>query len=61
MDIIIILSWCIWMARNDFIFQGLQHDLDSVRGRFKKEFSLVIYGAKESLKQPMNTWLQLFV
>jgi hypothetical protein len=49
------------MARNDLIFQALQHDLDSVTGRLKKDFALVITRAKESLKQPMNTWLQLFV
>jgi hypothetical protein len=27
MDIIIIMSWCIWMARNDQIFRGTLPDL----------------------------------
>lgn len=36
MDIIILLAWCIWMARNDLIFNNIQPHIDSVKARFKK-------------------------
>jgi hypothetical protein len=39
MDIIIMMSWCTWMGRNDFIFKNKQPDLSSVKERFKKEFA----------------------
>jgi hypothetical protein len=31
MDIIILMSWSIWMARNDLVFQGQQPNLQSVK------------------------------
>jgi hypothetical protein len=46
MDIIILMSWSIWMARNDLIFQGQQPNLQSVKARFRKEFAPVILTAK---------------
>jgi hypothetical protein len=61
MDIIIIMSWSIWMARNDFIFNGLQASLQSAKARFRKEFALVILRAKPSLKQLLVTWLETYV
>jgi hypothetical protein len=61
MDIIILMNWSIWMARNDLIFQGQQPNLQSVKALFRKEFALVILRAKSSLKQPMSSWLEAFV
>jgi hypothetical protein len=61
MDIIILKSWCIWMARNDFIFKALQPTLLAVKVRFKKEFALVILRAKNRLKQHMQSWIDLYV
>ena len=46
MEIIILLSWCIWMQRNDQIFKGLQPHSDNCLVRFKREFSMVILRAK---------------
>jgi hypothetical protein len=53
MDVIIIMSWSIWMARNDFIFNGLQPSLQSAKACFRKEFALVIIRAEPSLKHLM--------
>jgi hypothetical protein len=53
MDIIILMSWSIWMARNDFIFRGQQPAIQAAKERFKSEFALVIHRAKQSLKQNM--------
>jgi hypothetical protein len=61
MDVIIIMSWSIWMARNDFIFNGLQPSLQSAKACFRKEFALVILRAKSSLKHLMATWLEAYV
>lgn len=36
MDVIIIMSWCIWMVRNDLIFRNVQPALDSYKALFKK-------------------------
>ena len=35
LDVIIIMSWCIWMARNDLIFKNMAASISSVRNRFK--------------------------
>jgi hypothetical protein len=43
MDIIILMSWFIWMEWNDVIFKGTQPALNNVKARFKKEFALVIH------------------
>jgi hypothetical protein len=57
LDIVIIMSWCIWMARNDLIFQGQVPDVQFVKNRFKKEFALVILRAKTSSKAALFSWL----
>jgi hypothetical protein len=57
MDVLIIMSWTIWMARNDLIFKGINPTLHAAQERFK-EFALVILRAKESNKPHMHLWLQ---
>jgi hypothetical protein len=61
MDVIIIMSWSIWMARNNFIFNGLQPSLQLAKTCFRKEFALVILRAKASLKYLMSIWLEAYV
>jgi hypothetical protein len=57
MDIIILFSWCIWMERNDFIFKGMQPDIDSLKARFKSEFAWVFLRAKVVRKPSMSLWI----
>jgi hypothetical protein len=52
MDVLIIMSWSIWMARNDFIFRGIQPNMQFVSDNFKREFALVTFRAKVSKKTP---------
>ena len=61
MEIIITMSWCIWMQRNDFIFRNIQPTQDQCFRHFQKEFSLVILRAKSSIKEPMSSWLEALV
>jgi hypothetical protein len=39
MDIIIIMAWCIWTARNDLIFRNIAPDVANVDSLFRKEFA----------------------
>ena len=39
MEIIILMSWCIWVSRNDHIFQGIQPSISNCR-YFSKKSSL---------------------
>ena len=58
LDIIIIMTWCIWMARNDMIFKGIVANLNSDRLRFKSEFALVVLRAKDSSQAAMFIWME---
>jgi len=42
MDVIIVMSWCIWMQRNDLIFRGILPSQAACLRHFKSEFALVI-------------------
>lgn len=48
MDIVVLLSWSIWMARNDLIFRNVPPSLQNVKNTFQKEFTLVILRAKKN-------------
>jgi hypothetical protein len=56
-EIIILMCWCIWIARNDWLFNEEDPNLDSCKSHFKKEFALVILRAKPSRVQQMEAWL----
>lgn len=42
MDIIIIMSWCIWMSRTDLIFRSILSSIHNCRSLFQKELALVV-------------------
>lgn len=53
MDIIILMTWCIRVARNDLIFKNIPAHLSAVLSRFKHEFALVVLRANPQQKDPM--------
>lgn len=57
MDVIILLSWCIWMERNVLIFRNIIPSVQNCKERFCKEFALVILRAKNHLPLLMSTWI----
>nr|TKW39224.1 hypothetical protein SEVIR_1G164800v2 [Setaria viridis] len=58
MKIIVLMSWCIWMARNDCIFRGITPSVQDALLRFKIVFTQVVLRVKEAWKQPMLEWLE---
>ena len=61
MDVIIVMSWCIWMQRNDLIFRGILPSQAACLRHFKSEFALVILWAKARYKDQMSLWLEALV
>jgi len=59
MDVIIVMSWCIWMQRNDLIFKGVQPSPESYFQYFVSCLSYL--RAKSRYKAPMSTWLEALV
>jgi hypothetical protein len=61
MDIIILMSWSIWMSRNDWIFKGIAPSIIDVTHWFKREFTLVILIAKPRFSSYDAIMARLFV
>jgi len=61
MEIIVTMSWAIWMMRNDIIFRNLAHSIQRCRNVFRHEFALVILRAKARLHPQIDQWLEGFV
>jgi hypothetical protein len=57
MEIIILMCWCIWSARNGWVFNAEDPGLDNCKQHFKREFALVILRAKPRRRQQMQEWL----
>ena len=60
-EVTVVMSWCIWMQRNDFFFRGIQPSQGSCLQHFKKEFALVILRANPIKKSLMSLWLEALV
>jgi hypothetical protein len=57
MEIMVLMCWCIWTARNGWLFNGEDPKVDGCKQLFKKEFALVILRAKPRRVQAMQEWL----
>ena len=60
MEIIIIMSWSIWLSRNDLIFRGTNASLASCLTTFVELVSLNLLRAKDSLASVLSLWLEQF-
>jgi hypothetical protein len=45
-EIIMLISWFIWMTRNDIVFKGINPSLYRCRHKFKEELALMVHKAK---------------
>jgi hypothetical protein len=61
MEIIVTMSWSIWMVRNDVIFKGIPHSVHCCKQIFKNGFALVMLRAKVAYHPRIDLWLQAFV
>ena len=61
MEIIVLMSWSIWMQRNDSLFKGILSSPSNCLQNFRKELALVILRAKSKYKTAMSEWLEAFV
>jgi hypothetical protein len=57
-EIIIIMSWCIWKGRNNWIFNEILAIVDACREMFKRETSLVCHRVKPELSAKIRDWIQ---
>ena len=54
----ILMSWAIWTARNDLIFNNIQPSVNNVKVTFTKEIKLLIFGIKSSISDIFDLWIQ---
>ena len=60
MELIIIMSWSIWLSRNDLIFRGTNASLASCLTTFVELVSLNLLRAKASLALVLSLWFEQF-
>lgn len=58
MEVITLMSWSIWTARNNFIFKNEAFSIQGTKNAFIKEFALVIQRAKKKYFPNIVQWLQ---
>jgi hypothetical protein len=57
MEVVILALWCIWIHRNNSIFNGFQSSLPRWKKEFQELFLLCKHRAKASLAEDMSSWL----
>jgi hypothetical protein len=61
LECIVILTWCIWRSRNNWIFNEIPPTVNECKAMFKKDFFfLLCHRVKPSLREEINIWLQTF-
>jgi len=58
MEVITLMSWSIWNARNNFIFKNEAFSIQGTKNAFIKEFALVIQRAKTKYFPNIVQWLE---
>jgi hypothetical protein len=57
MEIIILMSWTIWRARNDFIFRQINPSFQQSKEHFSHELQMLLLRAKKSYSPRLNQWI----
>jgi hypothetical protein len=58
MEIIMIMSWCIWKERNVWLFSNEDPSVKHCKDNFKSEFALTMLRAKQQKASIMSQWLE---
>lgn len=54
----ILMSWAIWIVRNDFIFKNFHPDVDRAREIYMKEIQLISLRARVKDSVLFDQWIQ---
>ena len=57
MEIIILMCWEIWKARNDLIFREENPNIPHTEQNFRDEFQLLLLRVKRSYSPPIDQWI----
>lgn len=57
MEIIILMAWAIWKARNDLIFNQVNPTLQQTIRYFNEEMQLLLLRAKRSYSPQIELWI----
>jgi hypothetical protein len=60
-EIIIIMSWCIWSIRNDAIFRSIGESSQRCLEMFRSVFGLLLWRAKKKYFPQIEIWLEQLV
>jgi hypothetical protein len=58
MEIIIIMSWCIWISRNNWIFNEILPTVEACREMLKGEMRLMCHRIKPGVGDRIRSWIQ---
>ena len=57
MEVIILMSWCIWTSRNYGLFNDIDPVADNCKRRFTSEFNLLLHKVKASSLSAITNWI----
>jgi len=57
MEIIILMCWVIWKARNDLIFRQINPLLLNSKEDFRREIRLLKYRTKHIISDSLDQWI----
>jgi hypothetical protein len=60
MEIIMLVTWAIWITHNDFIFKAAPPSVYRCRKKFKDELALLVHKAKRKLYHGIVSWMENF-
>ncbi|TVU40431.1 hypothetical protein EJB05_13896, partial [Eragrostis curvula] len=58
MEIVTLMSWCIWTSRNDWLFSDIDPTVEDCKRKFVREFKLLLHRAKKKYFPQIEEWLQ---
>jgi hypothetical protein len=57
LEAIIIMTWCIWRCRNNWIFNKIPPSVPECKAMFRSEIALLCHRVKPALKEDITSWL----
>jgi hypothetical protein len=57
MEVVIIMSWCIWRCKNNWVFQDIPPTTGNYKNMFEEEMKLMRYRLKPAMADCIRLWL----